>query len=367
MSDALKKTFMVVTGTLVSMVGQVAAANQPTERVCADPKHQCGQQPDSKNDQNQPPCCETQRVYAPSPCCAPMCRASPYSGVNCIPAPYCQEVNIRGELLYWRAELGGLQSAFGTTTIDTTVAGGITTTTVTEKDVEPDWKWRPGFRIGADYAFSCFDLEADWTHYVGRATFHEDGQHGNWKIRYDTIDLLFGRRFSIAPCFYFKPFVGVRGARIRQTLKSNLETHFTSIIGDNTVSTVKNDKEKFWGIGPELGLEADWYIACNFSLYGSVDVVSYYGQVRAKVRNTDTFTSTVSDGNGTIRRSFNTIATDAFFGIRWDKAWPVASEVLLTIKLGLEQHRIYDFSDLGSDGTLSMDGANLAASIGYRW
>lgn len=296
-----------------------------------------------------------------------MCRPSPYYGVNCLPEPCCNEINVRGELLYWTAQLGGLQSAFGSTAINTTVAGGITTTTVKEIDKKPDWEWRPGFRIGADYGFSCFVLEADWTHYMGHATFHEHGQHGGWRIKYDTIDLLLGRRFSIAPCFYFKPFVGVRGARIRQTLKSHLKTQFTSIIGNNTVFTDKDDKEKFWGIGPELGLEANWYIARGFGLYASFDFVTYYGQVRTKIRNTDTFTSTVSKSRGQIRRSFNTIATDGSFGLRWDKSWPVGSELLLTIKLGVEQHRIYDFSDLGSDGTLSMDGANLALSIGYCW
>ncbi len=120
-------------------------------------------------------------------------------------------------------------------------------------------------------------------------------------------------------------------------------------------------------MGPEFGVEADWYMGCNWSLYGSFDVVSYYGHVKTDIDNIDTFTSTVSVSDGIIRRDFNVIGTDASIGIRYDRAWPVASEVLLTIKLGVEQHRIYDFSNLGSDGTLSLDGANLAASIGYRF
>ncbi len=337
MSITLKKPYALIAGILVSMVGQVNAAYQ------------------AEQDEEEPHC---------GP---PTCRPSPYYGTNCMPDPYCQEVNLRGEALYWTASLGGLEAAFGRTAIDTTVAGGITTTTVTETDRAPHWEWRPGFRVGADYAFLCFDLESDWTHYNGHAHFHNNGQHGHWRITYDAIDLLFGRRFSIAPCFYFKPFIGVRAARIHQRLSSHLNTQFTSIIGDNTVTTIKNDKEKFWGVGPELGIEADWYMGANFSLYASFDFVTYYGKVRTRTHNTDTFTSTVSASNGKIRRDFNSIATDGSVGIRWDKAWSVASEVLLTIKLGVEQHRIYDFSDLGSDGTLSMDGANLALSMGYRW
>jgi hypothetical protein len=265
------------------------------------------------------------------------------------------------------AELDGLENDFGSTTIATSVAGGITTTTVTETDKEPSWKWRPGYRVGIDYSFTCFVLEADWTHYIGRATFHEDAQHGHWKINYDTLDFLFGRRCLVAPCFYFKPFIGARGLLSRQKLKSDLDTLFTALIGDSTVSTVKDDKERTWGVGPELGVEADWYMGCNWSLYGVFDVVSYYGKVKTEIYNTDTFTATVSIADGTIKRDFNVIGTDIAIGIRYDKAWSVASEVLMTIKLGAEQHRIYDFSNLGTDGTLSLDGGILALSLGYRY
>ncbi len=154
---------------------------------------------------------------------------------------------------------------------------------------------------------------------------------------------------------------------VHQSLKSNLQVLLTTLARNNTVYTVKGDKEHFWGVAPELGLEADWYMGCNWSLYANFDVVSYYGQVTTKTFNTDIFTSAVSIRDGGIKRRFNTIGTDWSIGLRWDKAWPVASEVLLTIKLGLEQHRIYDFSSLGADGTLSLDGANLALSLGYRF
>ncbi|HEV7736122.1 MAG TPA: Lpg1974 family pore-forming outer membrane protein [Chlamydiales bacterium] len=149
--------------------------------------------------------------------------------------------------------------------------------------------------------------------------------------------------------------------------KGTLHRGHASFIGNNTIPTVKNDKERFWGIGPELGVEADWHMGWNWSLYGSFDVVTYYGSIHTTTHNTDTFTTTISQSDGKISRPFRSIATDASFGLRWDKAWPVASEVLLTVKLGVEQHRIYDFSNLGSDGTLSMDGANLAAGVGYRY
>lgn len=346
MSSILRKSYAAFTCLLIT------SAIQLNGNTCAPRK---------------PSCCEPERSNCPSPCCGPKCLPSIYSGPHCIPAPYCDELNVWGELLFWTAQLGGLETAFGTTTIATSVARGITTTTITETDKDPAWHWKPGYRVGADYAFGCFIVEAYWTHYNGLATFHEEGQHGHWSIKYNTLDLIFGRRLNVAPCFYFLPFIGVRGLLAHQNLESHLNTYFTALAGNSTVTTVKNDTEHTWGIGPELGVEANWYLGCKWSIYGSFDVVSYYGHTETKIHNTDTFTATVSTSDGINKRCFNAIGTDASLGIRWDQAWPVASEVLLTIKLGVEQHRIYDFSDLGSDGTLSLDGANLALSVGYRF
>jgi hypothetical protein len=248
------------------------------------------------------------------------------------------------------------------------VTPGVITTTVRETDREPHPKWTPGFRVGADIAFGCFDLEADYTQYNGRAFFHEGRQNGDWKIGYNQWDLIFARRFCIAPCFYFRPFIGARGVVIHQSLKAHLITSFTSIIGDNTIHTEKHDKENFWGVGPELGLEADWYLGAGFTLYGMVDAVSYYGQVHSKNYDVDTFTSTVSISDGKKRHCFNDLATDAAIGIRWDTTWNRCGyDVLFMLKLDLESHRIYDFSNLGSDGTLSLDGGAFGAGIGFRY
>src|SRR5580693_282349 len=96
---ALNKFHVAVTGILMLVAAQLNAAEWCFSK---------------------PSCCEPYRDRGPSPCCAPKCLASPYSGPNCIPAPYCNELNVRGEFLYWTAMLDGLETAFGSTTIETT-------------------------------------------------------------------------------------------------------------------------------------------------------------------------------------------------------------------------------------------------------
>jgi hypothetical protein len=351
MASSIKKTNVAITGMLTAVTS-----------LCADTNSTC------------PPelCLSKPCTPKQQECTPPTCNPSQYFGPNCIPAPYCAEVNIKGELLYWKAELCGLETAFGNTSIATVVGPGtFVTTTIQESDLQPDFSWRPGFRVGADFAFNCFELEADWTHYNGRAHFKKNGQHGNWRIRYDTIDLIFGRRCSVAPCFYFKPFIGVRGLRVHQTLKSDLNTLFigaTSVIGNTTVTTTKNDKEHFWGLGAEFGVEADWYLGCDFTVYGSFDVVTYYGSVHGRYLQTDTFPVTANVSNARSHHCFDNIGTDAAIGIRWDKAWHRCNyDVLFMLDAGLEQHRIYEFSNIASDGTLSLDGGVFAVGIGLRY
>lgn len=309
-----------------------------------------------------------------------MAMTAQVNGIDCNQSTYCEPrscdtekctISFNAELLYWRPELCGLESAFGDTTIATTVnQNAITTTTVKESDKEPDFKWNTGFRVGADVAFNCFDVELTWTRFDGHAKFSEDSQHGHWNIKYDVVDLTLGRGFCATSCFYLKPFIGLRSAQIHHRLKSHLETLFTSsLIGNNTVVTDKDDKEDFWGIGPQIGLNADWYLGCNFSLYGSFAVVTYYGDVKSKNFDTDTFTRTVSVCDGKKKHCFNNIATDAAIGIRWDSSSTCfcGCDVNFMLKLGLEQHRIYDFSELGSDGNLSLDGGIFAVGISFSY
>lgn len=323
MNNALKKIYLVVTGLLIAATAPVNGSD-----------------------------------YAPS-------RHSRSNSSNA----HNNEFNVEAELLYWKPELGGLNSAFGKTTIGTTVNGSIITTTVTESDEDPKFKWNTGFRIGANASYDCFDVEADWTHFTGGATFRDGRQHGRWKIRYDVIDLTIGRSFCVGSCFYLEPFIGIRGARIHQTLKSDLETLFTSsLIGNNIVTSRQDNTEDFWGIGPEIGLEVTWDLGCNLSLYGSVDLVTYYGRVRGRSYSMDSFTATDSIGHGKSRHSFNSAATDLALGIRWDKTYCCSCyEMNFMLRLGVEQHRIYDFSDLGSDGTLSLDGGVFGAGIGITY
>ena len=119
MTNALKKIYFVITGMLLVVSNQVTAQ----EGAECNPSISC-----------ETSCCDTKNFG------------------------FC----VYGELLYWLPELCGLEGAFGDTSVATTTDGSIVTTTIRESDKQPHFKWNPGFRVGAEAEYNCFDVEVDW-------------------------------------------------------------------------------------------------------------------------------------------------------------------------------------------------------------
>lgn len=278
--------------------------------------------------------------------------------------------DIVAEVLYWRPTLCGLEGAFGDTSITTQSSNDIVTTTIVESDKKPTSQWDPGFRLCLALGQCGFDFGLDWTHFNGNSHFSQHDQHGKWKIKYDSFDLKWGCYFSASPCLSFTPFIGLRGLEIYQKLHSHLESSLVTSSGKTEILTDQREKENFRGIGPEIGLYMDWKVAASFKLFGELEVVSYYGKVNGKNRCKDDFQgSRITNKYKKTSRSFNTIGTDAKIGMRWDQISYCScnGERRITLALGLEQHRIYDFSNMGSDGNLSLDGGFFAAGFTLRY
>lgn len=288
------------------------------------------------------------------------------------------ELLFKGAFLYWKGELRGIECAFGNESIVTTGEEGVTLITKTEADTSPSFKWHPGVRLGSTFLFKDFDFDLDWSYFPGRAFYKKDEQHyGDWKLKYNDIDFKIGYKFYPSSRFYVKPFIGLRGTWIRQTLHSYLETPKIDDQETFTLTFNMHNKEKFWWIGPQLGIETNWYIGWNFNLYCTLDVVNYYGHDHANYNRVDHTPEDPDEGNPetnqtniwTKKAKFNNFALDDSFGIRWDK-YICRSEydVHFNLKLGFEQHRIYEFSNLaGGPGSLSLDGGILEAGLGIRF
>lgn len=294
-----------------------------------------------------------------SDCCQPQC--------CCINRDGESRWFIEAEALAFKSSLCGLESVFGNTALDITTDGTTVTTTATETHREPRFRWNAGYRIGAGYITGCenYDVQLYWTHFQNHPEKRRCNR-GDWRLKYDVVDLTFGRRFS-SGCWEFRPYIGVRFARIDQRLRARLRSTVTTGGIVSLGSSRLNHRERFYGVAPEIGIDAMWKLCGCWSVYGDFALATYYGHVRGRGSDTDAFTGTVTNRNFRSRRCFNSIETDAKVGVAWDTRFDSCgcNDLTFMLKVGLEQHRIYDFSDFGSDGTLSLSGFAVSGVLGF--
>jgi hypothetical protein len=258
----------------------------------------------------------------------------------------CDSWVLYGDLLYWRALQGGLECGCGP---------------------EIHHRWDLGYRIGLEYDPSCYgwDISAYWTHFHNHShQGSDDEDFAHWKLEYDAIDIRFSYEISSVYCFSFTPFVGVRGVRIHEKLKA----HFGGCdceTDSEDISFDQDHKERFWGVGPEIGLEAKWPLRCGFSLYGELGVGLLYGRNKINVHDYETIPNPTDDGACCVDREIHACDTFADFavGIQWEKCF--CNDIKAIFKLGWEHHRFYNFNQIGGYGDLCLDGAILSAGIKF--
>ncbi len=267
---------------------------------------------------------------------------------------------VSGDFIIWGACEDGFSCQFGDTTINTTIVNSIPTTAITEHDKDIDFKWEPGFRVGAgvDWPCSGWETAVMWTHYNGKGNGHDGHNHAHWWLHFNVADAILARNFWIGSCVYLKPFTGLRYAIIKQGLRAHLETDIIAATGASVAHTTLHDKQSFWGLGPELGLEADVYIGCRWSLYASLAGAIIYGHTITKFRDKDLFTLAANTCKASGDSCTNQMVLDMAIGIRWEFKY-------LTFSAGLEDHNYFDYNHIGCGGNLNLYGANVSAAVHF--
>lgn len=183
------------------------------------------------------------------------------------------------DLLFWKASVGGS---------DNWSQVIIPATTTAFQDVTVNsvpFKYNTGYRIGFGYQ----NPQDSWDtliYYTGYKTRGKDQQYGNvfvdyignffvnntdgssipsapyygigaiqWKLVFDTLDLELGRTIQIDEILILRPYLGLKGAIINQSM-------YTSWQNPVNVTTFtqahENLKNNYWGLGPVLGLKSTW-------------------------------------------------------------------------------------------------------------
>jgi len=224
-------------------------------------------------------------------------------------------------LLYWQANLGGLEFAFeNSTTIDDSVTPKVVDSG--GKLLKPDCSWDPGVRasIGYTWGDSCDPCACNWSVVLTGTYLHSKSTKnkslpvvfesnnnqflaplynpafsglaaetikGSYELDFGTLDLL--TRVSLFPCRYLGlfPNFGLRGAWINQDFEINND-NVVFITTSSTVpvltwpNTNTSFNSQFRAIGIKAGLDFSIPLRCGFSLIGSAGGSLLYGHSNVK-------------------------------------------------------------------------------------
>lgn len=285
----------------------------------------------------------------------------------CCP-PSCNKWIVSADLLYWRAsEQGLICECDSADIVDSIDANGRTVSSLTTDDDDFHDKWDLGYRVGLGYenGANCWDAAVLWTHYHQNSKRkHGCENHARWKLDVNVVDVIGGRSFSMGSCFSVNPYAGLRGAWIQQKVHGHFVNSEDTIGGEILTTADENRKQDFWGVGPEIGVEADWGLGRCFSLYGGAAAALLYGRYEVKFDSEEVLSAVTFIDHGKHRHFCACQSViDAALGVRWHKSF--CNNWAVSLSLGWEHHRYFDFNQFGSSDDLCLDGLVFSGAIQF--
>lgn len=236
-------------------------------------------------------------------------------GSNGLPNPTARfqpdstNFTVIGDLLVWCAQESGSET--WAEVINTSGS----TTTCDVPDVRFDWN--AGFRVSLGYGMGHdqWDTQFYYTWFRSRGNdhvssapgtvfsaflgnFYVDNSNGSgvsgvtyqkasidWTIHFSMLDWELGRAFLVSRKLSLRPYVGLKGGWIHQSIHSewhNPDLSAPKYAGATHFNTGReNLKNNFWGIGPSGGLSTKWNVLARqnhaFSLFGDFSGAIMYG------------------------------------------------------------------------------------------
>ncbi len=234
----------------------------------------------------------------------------------------------QASLIYWQAEEGGLAYAVKTST--------------RKRDSVQNLKfeWDPGFNVGFGYqtAHDEWEVLLQFTHFQTHADSQEsarensffvsswqvpfttveviDALKAHWRLHLGLIDLLLKKPIFESHSFTLIPEIGIRWGSIRQ--KYNIDYRKEKISPKEDL--VLRMKNKYWGIGPIMGMTGEYALLKTWSIFGHCAFDLLYGQfyIHQSAHEEETKQKLLG-----IRSIYDAGAVifDASAGVRWKKTF----------------------------------------------
>lgn len=252
-----------------------------------------------------------------------------------------------------------------------------------------NFDWDYGFRVGTgyDFVYDQWDTNLNWTWYRTDAK-HEVPYVSNgvispeffagflsyerpqtlsakWNLLLNMFDWELGRNISVSKELSFRPFIGVKGGWINQSLDAS---YSNLTINSNLTSNSAHEHltNNFWGVGPLGGINTLWRVrhfkSNSFNFFGDFSLATMWGNWSFEdlYKSTLPYTSSVNTSN----LALGALMFRGFMGIEWNVDFNGGKSRFAT-KLGYEmqfwanQLRIATFQIQRSHGDLTLQGITL--------
>ncbi len=290
---------------------------------------------------------------------------------------------------YWQAHEEGLAYA--------TESNSSTTLAPHSKAENLHFEWDFGFEVGLGYRIPhdlwSFSLELKHIHTT--AYGHKTAGNGNvlfplwklpdvqdpsfaheakahWRLHLGLLDFLMKKDWRLSKTCIIAPILGLRSAWIRQ--KYNLFYLGGSLFPDREEQF--SMKNKFWGIGPSIGMHSSWELVRHWSLFGNflvslLDGAFYLHQAEWVLPSQ----SKILGIHEVFRSSVTT--SDITLGVRWECEW---NGVLKKLSLELAWDQIFLYAQnqlirfteatalgvfISNQGDLSLQGYHIGARFDF--
>jgi len=260
--------------------------------------------------------------------------------------------------------------------------------------------WDFGFRIGGGYNFEYdqWDSQLYWTWFRTQADenipsadhsilpeFYGSFINGDiaqsaklkWHLHYNMFDWELGRSYWVSKGLSLRPFIGVKGGWINQSIDSNwqvktqLSPTFPFPITVDYSST-ENLKNNFWGAGPSGGINTKWNLGNScarfVSLFGDFSAATMWGTWHCK----DVYNNSTPKEYSVNMKNANlgALMLRGFLGIGWDADFNrgcghFSTRVGYEMQIWFNQLRLPTFQLLRLHGDLTFQGGTFNFRFDY--
>lgn len=266
---------------------------------------------------------------------------------------------------------------------------------------EVHFGWDPGFRVGVGYGMEHdqWDTQLYYTYFYTRGTDHVSKEPGtvhstflgnfyvdnplglglsgpayesasiDWAIRYHIFDWEVGRHFWVSKALAVRPFVGLKGGWIHQSIHSKWKN--ASLLNFLLFNVgIEDIKNRFWGIGPTVGVNTKWilFAAQNhlFGLVGDFSGALMFGHWSFSDRYKNDRQQRVTVDSQNFKSGAAMIRT--FLGFEWsgdfsEKRFRFSTKLGYEMQFWLDQLQFYSFTGGRLDNALTLQGGTL----GFRF